>query len=174
MRTIFLAVKLVLSNRNYLFTMIFLAIGLFWLFIYIPVRSVPGNDFAFQLSILRPGEVVLLTILSTLTALSLTFNIFALSHKSSLQTGASMIGQGATGFFSGMLATVFGSATCAYCVSAIFGFLGVGSVFFLLDYRTPITLGAITLLLISLYFTSRKVLGICEACITHGRNYDHK
>lgn len=164
MKNMLLAGNKVLQHRKYLLLFLFLTIFIFWLLLAIPVKTVPGNDFGFQLSILGWGEIVLLILLSVLTAFSITLNVFSLSHKRSLKTSASMIGQGATGFFSGAVATVFGTATCAYCVSAIFGFMGVSGVLFLIQYRTVITIGAILLLLISLYFTSQKVLGICTVC----------
>lgn len=164
MTDIFLAGKLVLSQRGYFFSMVLLTIAIFLLFLAIPVKTVPGNTFAFQLSILDVRQYILLGALSFLIALSLTLHIFALMHKRSMRTGVSMAGQSATGFLSGTIASIFGTATCAYCVSAFFGFLGIGGVLFLIEQRTWITAAAIVLMLILLYFTSRKVLGICEVC----------
>lgn len=156
--------KLVFSDKRYLLGFFLAAFAMFWLLLYIPIRTVPGNDLAFQLSILTPKDWLLFTILPVLTALSIVMNVYILKHKSSIQDGASMAGQGGTGFFSGIIASVFGTATCASCVATIFGFLGIGGVLFLLQYRTYITTAAIILLLISLYFTSKRVLNACESC----------
>lgn len=160
----FLAVKHVLSSKSYLVGLFSLTFVIFWLLIYIPVRTIPGNDFAFQLSLLAPKDHILLITLSVLTALSIIMNVYVLRHKPTIQTGLSMTGQGGTGLISGIIGSVFGTATCASCVASILGFLGIGGVLFLLQYRTWITTASIILILVSLYFTSRKILGICESC----------
>lgn len=156
--------KLVFSDKRYLFGFLVTAFAMFWLLLYIPIRAIPGNDLAFQLSILTPKDWFLFTVLPVLTALSMVMNIYILKNKGSAQDGAVIVGQGGTGFFSGIIASVFGTATCASCVATIFGFLGIGGVLFLLQYRTYITTAAIILLLISLYFTSKRVLNACESC----------
>lgn len=156
--------KLVLSDRRYLFGFLAVAFVMFWLLLYIPIRTIPGNDLAFQLSILTPKDWFLFIVLPILTALSIIMNIYILNHKRSLQESALMVGQGGSGFLSGIIASVFGTATCAACVATFFGFLGVGGVLFLIQYRAYIATAAIILLLISLYFTSRKVLNACESC----------
>jgi len=158
------AVRVVLKERKYLIGFITLSVAIFWLFIYIPVKNIPGNDFAFQLSIMSIQDKILTIILSILVALSLVMNIYAFRLKRSAKVGLSMVSQGGGGLFSGVVASIFGTATCAACVSSIFGFLGIGGVFFLLEYRTHIVLISIVLLLISIYFTSAKVLGICKSC----------
>lgn len=165
------ASKLVFNDKRYLLGLLVAAFAMFWLLLYIPIRTIPGNDLAFQISILTPKDWFLFTVLPVLTSLSIVMNIYILkneqsssSNKASARDGAAMVGQGGTGFFSGIIASVFGTATCASCVASIFGFLGVGGVFFLLQYRTYITTAAIILLLISLYFTSKRVLNACESC----------
>lgn len=160
----FLAAKQILSIKNYLIGLVFLAPAIFWLLLYIPVRTIPGNDFAFQLSILTTKDRVLLITLSLFTALSIIMNIFVLRNKLTTKNSLSMAGQGGTGLLSGVIGSVFGTASCASCVASVFGFLGIGGVLFLLQYRTWIATTSIVLILISLYFTSRKVLGICESC----------
>ena len=158
------ATKLIFADRKYFLGFLLVAFAMFWLLLYIPIKTIPGNDLAFQISILTPKDWFLFIILPTLTALSVVMNIYILRNKKSIQDGASMAGQGSTGFLSGVIASVFGTATCASCVASIFGFLGAGGVFFLLQYRTYVTLAAIILLLISLYFTSKRVLNACEEC----------
>lgn len=156
--------KLVFSDKRYLFGFFLAAFAMFWLLLYIPIRSVPGNDLAFQISILTPKDWFLFTVLPALTALSIIMNIYILNNRRTIQDTVSMAGQGGTGFISGIIASVFGTASCASCVATIFGFLGFGGVLFLLQYRTYITIAAIILLLISLYFTSKRVMNACESC----------
>jgi hypothetical protein len=159
-----LAARQLLNSKNYLFGLSILPFIIFWFLLYIPVRTIPGNDFAFQVSLLTVKDRILLGTLSLLTALSILMNIYVLRNKPGAQTGLATAGQGGTGLLSGVIGSVFGTATCASCVASIFGFLGVGGVFFLLQYRSWITTASIILILVSLYFTSRKVLGICESC----------
>ncbi len=155
------AIRMVLGDAKYL-TVFFLLIGFFvWLFLYIPVRNIPGNDFAFQLSIMSARDIGLLIALSALTALSVVMNGYILRRQFSVRSGVGMVGQGGLGSFAGVIGSIFGTASCASCAVSLFGFLGVGSVFFLLQYRQVITVVAILLLIFSLYFTSKSVLGIC-------------
>lgn len=161
---IILAIKVVLRDKKYLAAFLFLSVAIFWLFIYIPVKNIPGNDFAFQLSIMTLQDKILLVILSLLVSLSIVMNVYAFKLKRSAKVGISMVGQGGGGLFSGAAASIFGTATCASCVASIFGFLGTGGVLFLLEYRTQIVLVSAVLLLISIYFTSAKVLGVCKSC----------
>ncbi len=163
--TYFLAAKHVIGSKEYLFGLLVLAFAIFWLLVYIPVRTIPGNDFAFQLSLLAPKDHILLITLSVLSALSIIMNIYVLRHKPTVQTGLSMVGQGGGGLLSGIIGSVFGTATCASCAASILGFLGIGGVLFLLQHRTWITTASVILILVSLYFTSRKVLGVCESCV---------
>lgn len=57
-------IKVVLKDRKYLVGFVFLSLAIFWLFIYIPVKNIPGNDFAFQLSIMTIQDKVLMGLLS--------------------------------------------------------------------------------------------------------------
>lgn len=165
------ASKLVFSDKRYVFGFLVAAFAIFWLFLYIPIKTIPGNDLAFHLSILTSKDWFLFIALSTLTALSIVMNVYIFKNKHSfsmnkrsVQDGVSMAGQGGTGFLSGIVASVFGSVTCSSCAASIFGFLGVGGVLFLLQYRTFITTAAIILMLVSLYFTSKRVLNACDKC----------
>ena len=154
----------VLTRKKYLF--IFLIFNLFfiWLLLYIPVRNIPGNDFKFQLSILTPKDFALLITLSLLTALSLTMNIYILRRQFTPRTSVVFVGQGGLGSVTGVIGSIFGTASCVSCVASLFGFLGIGGIFFLVQYKELITIIAIALLLFSLHFTTRKVLGICDVC----------
>lgn len=158
------ASKLVFTNKRYFLWFLVLAFAMFWLLLYIPIRTIPGNDLAFQISILTPKDWFLFTILPVLTALSILMNIYILKNKASARDGAAMAGQGGTGFFSGIIASVFGAASCTSCVVSIFGFLGVAGVLFLLQYRAVITTAAIILMLVSLHLTSKRVMNVYDSC----------
>lgn len=154
----------VFKDKRYFFGFILLSVLIFWLLVFIPVRSIPGNDLLFQLSIMSKAEYLLLISLSLLTSISLAMNFYLWTHQRSKKLGLFIFGQGGVGITSGIIASVFGAATCSACLTFIFGLLGVGGVLFLLDYRVHITVFAIVILLLSLYFTSQKILGICKYC----------
>ena len=136
----------------------------FWLLIYIPVWRIPGNDLRFQLSILSDYDFGLLGTLSAFTSLSLVMNWYLLIRQFRANTGLIAVGQMSLGGLAGITASIFGTVSCAACVASLFGFLGFSGVLFLLQYRQAMTIGAIVLLVVSLYFTSQKVLGVCEIC----------
>lgn len=168
---LFTAIKIVFSNKSYIVGFLVITITLFWLFLYIPVRLIPSNDFAFQLSILRPNDIFLLILLSLLTALSLTLHFYLLRKKVSNKGITLTIGSSFAGSTVGIFGSLFATASCAACVATILGFLGAGTVFFLLDHRKLIIVFSIMFMLISLYFTAQKVLGICEACSVENKSH---
>ena|SRR3972149_11166900 len=158
------ASQIVFEKRHFLALFLVIAVSLFLFFLSLPVRNVPGNSFAFQLSILKFEGVLLLATLAALTSLSMVMNLYLLLEQRDARSGVSLVGHGGLGGLGGFVASVFGTASCLTCVSSIFGFLGIGGVLFLVQYRRTITVIAILLLAISLHFTSQKVLGWCEQC----------
>lgn len=162
--SIYLASVTVLKQKLYLITFIAISLIIFAILVIIPAKTIPGNDIVFQLKVIGYKGISLLLILSVLTGLSITMNLYLFRRRLNTKTSISLVGHGAFGSLSGFVGSIFGTATCSACVSSIFGFLGVGGILFLLKYRLLITLTAIILILISLYFNSRKVLGICNSC----------
>ena len=153
MKDVVLVCKTVFRDSRYLFVFLALSLGMFWLFLATAAKTAPGNG---------GKEFFLLAVLSFLTGLSIVFHIYTLRQKASVKTGVSMVGQGGAGFLSGAIAIIFGTAACTACVAALFGFLGVGSVLFLVQYRMFIVTIAIILMLISLYFTAQRLLHLCN------------
>ena len=157
------AVKAVFKEKKFLLSFVFLTFLTLWFFIYIPVKKIPGNTFIFQISIFTYVDWFLLAILSILTALSLVMNFFVIRNDLKKTYGRSTLRRGGFSVLSGIIGAIFGpTASCASCVGSIFGFLGVGGVFFLLEYRFYIVIASIALMLLSLYFTSLRVLGVCN------------
>jgi len=154
------ASKHVLKNQNYLIGLIIGSVLIFVLFTYIPVLLIPGNTLLFQLKevfIIR--DYVLMSVLSVLTALLLVMQVHLYKSAKILQ-----IGKGALGSYSGFVAMIFGTAACASCVASVLGFLGVGTVFFLIKFQWVVASIATFLVVFSLYFTSLKVLEVCNKC----------
>lgn len=156
---IVVASKQVLSSRNYLIGFISLILIIFGGFIFIPVLTIPANSFLLQLTIFTLRDYFLLAILSTLTSLLIVMQIFSYKQAKLYSASITAIGSG-----SAVVAALFGTASCASCLAAVFGFLGLGTVFFLVEYQWLIVGIAIILMLISLYFTSLKLNGGCDTC----------
>lgn len=161
---LFTACQIIFTSKKYLISFVLFNLAFIWLLLYIPVRNIPGNDFAFQLSILTPKDIVLLITLSSLTALSIMMNLYVLRRRFSPKASIALVGQGGFGGVTGIIGSIFGTTSCAACVTSLFGFLGIGGIFFLLQYKQIITFAAIILILIPLYFTSKNVLGVDDAC----------
>ena len=161
---LFTASRIVLRNKIYIVGFFIIAAALFWLFVYIPVRLTPGNDVAFQLSILKPKDIFLLVVLSLLSALSLTLHVYMLRRRLVSKSITLTIGSGFLGNVAGLVGSLFATASCAACIITLLSFLGVGTVFFLLNHRQSIITLSIVFLFVSLHFTARKILGICKVC----------
>jgi len=159
--TIYCALKTVLTKKSYklwfvIFTLIFV-----FSYIFLPVWLTPGNSLLFQLSIFKIKDYILFVVLSTVTALLLLMQIFLFqSKKQRVQT----VGQGGVGIFSAIFAGLLATAACSSCIVAVLGFLGAGSVFFVLENQPYVVFVAIVLVIISLYFSSKRVLGYCKDC----------
>ena len=153
------ASKQVLSRRNYLILFIALIFIILAVFISIPVFLIPANSLLFQLTVFTTKDYILLTILSVLTSLIIVMQIFSYKQATLYSSGRTAIGGG-----SAIVAALFGTASCSACLAAVFGFLGIGTVFFLVEYQWFIVGIAILIMLVSLYFTSLKLNGVCNSC----------
>jgi len=158
LQQIYNAAKQVLGERKYVFIFFLFTLFFFWLFVFIPVVTTPGNTLAFQLSIFRGQDYFLMLFLALLVGLNFSMYIFA--HTSQSAVSGTAVG------FGGAFAAIVGTAACASCLAFFFGImgLGVGSVIFVLKYQTFFFLGAIALIVLSLYFTARKVNKHCASC----------
>lgn len=155
---------IVLDDRKFVRLFLVLSAAFFGLFLYIPIRSIPGNSLEMQLSISRFQDLFLLAILSFLTSLSIIMNIYMLKNKSGKSPGLHLVGQAGIGGMSGIIASMFGTLTCGLCITSILSFLSATSIVFLIQNKDLITVAAIILMFISLYITSRKLLGFCKEC----------
>lgn len=167
------AARQVLGERKYITIFFSLTVFFLGLFIFIPVVTIPGNTLAFQLSIFQLQDYLLITFLALLVGLNFSMNIYTWKRQRRLAAISKSTASGATAGVSGAFAAVVGSATCASCLAVLFGFmgLGIGSVAFVLKYQIYFLLGAIALVVISLYFTARKVNRICVS--RQCSNIDH-
>lgn len=137
---------------------------LFFVFMFlIPVWNTPGNSLRFQAELFRLNEYLVLIVLSCLSALSLYLQWVAFRTSRNGVTQEALLGGG--GLISGLLSSLFASASCVTCVGALFSFLGFNTVLFLAIHRWYILAFAFVLLLVSIYLAARKITRGCEVCL---------
>lgn len=165
MENVYFAIRTVLQERKYLLIFLLSSIVFFALFIVIPLIAIPGNDLMFQLNIFRTRDYFLMIFLAALVGLNLALQVYTFKQRRTQKATQSVAG-GAISGVSGIFGAIVGTAACASCLAALFGLigLGTGSVFFVLKNQPYFLIGAIALMLISLYFTARKVNRVCNSC----------
>ena len=156
--------RLAFSTSRYRAGLAGLTAALFITYLILPVWLTPGNDLAFQLLVLLPRDYVLFAALSAVTALLLLMQTYVqirVRQRRAVLSTAGSRGVGvASVIFGGLLAT----AACSSVIAALLGFLGAGSVFFVLDHQAPIVAGVLVLVAIGLIYSARRVMGYCESC----------
>lgn len=160
-----LAVSQTLKDKASLAIFSISALVLFILFVAIPIFTIPGNTLPFQLKAFRAQDYGLMLSLSALAGLNFALYWFASKQRKSQPTTQSVFGGTASGI-AGVFGAVVGTATCASCLAVLFGLigLGTGSVLFVLRNQSYFLLGAIVLMLTSLYFAAQKVNKVCASC----------
>lgn len=149
------ASKEVLQNKKYFGLFLLLSVLMIAIYILIPVFAISGNDLLFQLSVFTIKDWLLIVPLSGLIGLMITMQVYGYKKKKSLN-----VGKGVVGSSSGIIAGLFGTAGCSSCLASLFGFLGVGNIFFLLEHQVYVVSISFVLIMVSLYFTSKKIT--CE------------
>ena len=158
------ATKTLLSVPAYRALLIPLAVVVFAFFVAIPTIAIPGNTFALQLSLYTLQSYLTLGVLAVLAAFFFLMNVYAYRQARASRDRLGVVAKGGAGGALGALASVFGAASCPMCVASLFGFLGFGTVGFLARNQWWVFSVAIALMMVSLYFTSRKMNGTCRAC----------
>ncbi|OGK21391.1 hypothetical protein A3C23_01220 [Candidatus Roizmanbacteria bacterium RIFCSPHIGHO2_02_FULL_37_13b] len=158
----FEAVKIVFDRKRYLIGTIILTLILLYIIISIPVMVVPGNDIKFQLSIMPKVDLLIIILISLVTATSLMFNLYLL--KQSDNNHSDTFGTMTTSGLAGITSSFFGTVTCLACATTILGILGVGTVAFIYQYRPILATVSLAILMMSLHLTSKKVLNLCDSC----------
>jgi disulfide bond formation protein DsbB len=104
--------------------------------------------------------------LAILVGLNAVFQIYNFQQKRKQKNLAQSATAGATTGIMGVFAGVVGTAACASCLASLFGLvgLGTGSVLFVLQNQSYFLIGAIALMLVSLYFATRKINQVCASC----------
>lgn len=158
------ALRDVFSPRHRKLAFVALAVATFLLFLWIPVKLTPGNDFFFQLSIMRPREFFLFGLLSTLNALLMLMQWHLYRARRDMKANIATAAASGAGGLSAVFASMLGTASCSACVAGILGFLGTGSVFFFLKYSTQISAVATAIVLLAIWFAARRIAEGCRSC----------
>lgn len=161
-KIIWLAVKTVFKKTRYKLSFLALSLVFFSLYVLIPVWLTPGNSIDFQLSLFSFTDYLLLAILSisaSFFTLSQLFLLFQSKRRSIVD-----LGQGGVGLISALFGGLLATAACSSCIAVILGFLGIGGVFFVLENQRYIVVLSIGLVIIGLYFTAKRLVGVCRDC----------
>lgn len=156
--------KLIIRDRNYLILLFVGWLVLFGLMFYLPVRTIPGNTVVFQAVIFGFKDYLFLGIASFLSAFIITIQVKIFRQRRLTKAMAGNTALGSAGLLSGVVSSVFGTATCSLCVAALFGFLGANSVIFLVNNKTYVVLGSLALLGLSIFLSLKKLNNTCDIC----------
>lgn len=156
-------IRIGFRDRNNFVTFIALWVILFVFMFSIPVINIPGNSILFQAQLFRGDEYAILILLSLFSAFSLVLQwvAFRISKKGAGQEAF----LGGTGVLSGVISSLFASASCATCIGALFSFLGFNTILFLAIHRWYILVFALLLLFLSIILATRKIVRGCEVCV---------
>lgn len=164
---IFKGVRTILGDKNYLPFFILLSPVLFVVMFLIPVKTIPGNEVSFQAQVFGYKDYLLFGWLALLSSLIITMHIYLFKRQRKIKASGTLksVAMGGAGVFSGVVSSIFSTATCGICISALFSFLGAGTVFYLIDHRFYVVISSTGLLLLSLYFSSQRTNRVCDECM---------
>ncbi len=152
------------SGKNWRIAFTLISGLLFSAYLFLPVWLTPGNDLAFQLSILLPRDYVMFGALSMTTALLVLMQVFVSRRKRETKSALLAVGGSGVGVGSAIFGGLLATAACTSCVAALIGFLGAGSVFFVLKNQWAFVAGALFLVFAGLFYSARRVEGYCADC----------
>lgn len=155
-------IREVITKRNFALLFLIIFLVFFSLFAFIPVWTVSGNTIATQLDIFTPRDFLLLILLSSLSSLFMTMQVYVMRYRRKPE-GISTTAAGGLG---ALFAGIAGTAFCASCLAPLFALFGIGfgGVVFVLEYRFYFVAGITLLMLIAIYLTARKINKVCASC----------
>ena len=133
-----------------------LALAVFALFVMVPVWSTPGNDVAFQLSLIKPATFAAMVLLSVTNATLISMHLFLRRAKATVATKEAVGGLALLG--SSVLATL----GCVSCYSSILSVFGLGGVIFFGTYGLSISAAIVAISLYAVWMTAKRIEGECS------------
>lgn len=153
------------KNKNYALLFLALFFVFFALFALIPAWTVVGNTVATQLDIFTARDYAILVLLSSLSSLFITMQVYVMRRKRKIESvgGASTA---TAGGFGALFAGIAGTAFCASCLAPLFALVGIGfgGVALVLEYRFYLVAAVTLLLLLAIFLTARKINKVCISC----------
>jgi len=147
----------VMSKKYSRYLFVPLAAVLWFGFVTIPVFAIPSNTYALQFSLYTATDYIILSLLALIGALFFLTHIYSFK-KSRENRDAKGALSGGVGGVAGFSASIFGAASCPMCVASLFGFLGFGTVGFLVNNQWTVFAVSALLVVVSLYFVSKKIV----------------
>ena len=149
----------VLTKKRYAMILSGLWVLLFAIFSILPVFTVPGNSVDYQFSVYVWQDYLLLILLSGMSALIFTLQIYGMLHNAKVCKSAGTYGN-VTGAFAGStFSALVGTATCASCIAPLVAFLGLGfgAVATILKYQTYIVIISLIAMLFVIRYLLKKI-----------------
>lgn len=154
-----------MRKKTNAYVFVLASILIFLLLVYIPVWTTPGNDFFFQLSLLKPSVIFLMVVLSCGNGLLVAFQWYVYKEgRKNIKWRRSHTEN--VSVFGSISASILATFGCAACYSALFSIFGLGTVSFFVEYRWWIASVAIGITLWAIYQATKKINSACEACST--------
>ena len=159
----------VLSKKKYLAIAVCSALVMLLLYI-ISLSSVVLKSFGILTDVMMLRSIfsasllqlMLMVILTLLFGIWLAMQFYLRSETKANKTTPVIAASGS--IFSGFLGGLGALGGCPACLVIITAVIGSTATAFLLQYRTPIVLLAITLILVSIYATSGSIKNKCKWC----------
>jgi len=125
----------------------------------LPVFLIPGNSFAFQLSITRWSDVALLLAFSFMLGLVAVLQLEWRRCCGVCESKIASATKGGSSVFAALTGGLFATAACSSCIVGILSLVGISTsvAFLLLDYRWYIVWGALLLTAAFVAMTARKI-----------------
>lgn len=164
MKEVILATKQLLHTPKSKLIFVIITLCFFIILVAMPVFLIPGNDILFQIKIYAARDWILLAVLAPLSAILMYLQFVVFKKTNSRKDRTKSLGSVGAGGYSTVVAGLLATASCPSCVAGLFGFLGVGGVLFITQYRWLFALGAIFVVLIALYFAARRYNNSCQTC----------
>ncbi|MHB1163359.1 MAG: hypothetical protein ACYCZZ_02460 [Minisyncoccota bacterium] len=137
------------------------ALVFFGMYLIVPTLLVPGNSLSFELALISPSNYVLLATLALMTGMLAAFELFSL--RRSRANGFRSAGKRSVGFVASITGGVLAAASCGCSAGILLGVVGLGGgTLFATQNQTSIVVVLLGIVLIGLYFSARRVAGICS------------
>lgn len=162
LNTFWLGIREPFKNKNYFSLFLVLFFIFFTLFVLIPVWAVSGNTLATQLGIFAARDYTVLVLLSALSSLFITMQVYVMRQKRKIRG----MGTATAGGLGALFAGIAGTAFCASCLAPLFAIFGIGfgGVIFTLEYRWYFVVAITLFMIVAIYLTARKIHKVCISC----------